>query len=126
MKKDPIILIADDIEIMREMIKRILVKNGLNKIIQADDGDKALRLFKLRRPELVFLDINMPMKNGIECMKEILIHKADTFVVIVSANSTPENVKKAIKAGAKGFIVKPLNGPNKVEAMLKAFAKQFI
>ena len=120
MKKEPTVLIADDIESMRKMIKLILINNGFNNIVEAANGHQTLNLFKLRHPELVFLDINMPMKNGIDCLREILIENPLTFVVMVSANSTVANVRKCIKAGAKGFIVKPYS-TNKVEDILEAF-----
>ena len=51
----------------------------------------------------------MPKKNGLEALDEILIINPQAFVVMISANSTIENVQAALKGGAKGFVVKPLN-----------------
>ena len=72
----------------------------------ADGTQAVLRHAKLR-PDITFLDINMPGKNGIDTLREILCKSPDAFIVMVSAHSTFDNVQRAIKHGASGFIVKP-------------------
>lgn len=103
----PTVLIADDVEELRLLLKQTLETLGFNVVSMVSDGDQAVEEIKNLNPDLSFLDIEMPGKTGIEVLTIISASQSNTFPVIISGNSTVDNVKKVIQLGAKGFIVKP-------------------
>jgi two-component system chemotaxis response regulator CheY len=107
------ILIVDDAAFMRMMLSDILVEKGYEIAGEAEDGGKAIRLYKKLKPDLVTMDIVMPEVGGIESIKEILKIDPEAKILVVSALGQQALVKEAIDAGAKGFVVKPFQ-PEKV------------
>lgn len=106
-------LLIEDDEIERLKFARILQKNGYNhKLIEAENGEQALQILedKNQTPDLIFMDLNMPKMNGLECLK-ILKSNPDlkyTPVVILSTSNNHNDLKKSYEIGIAGYIVKPL------------------
>ncbi len=100
-------LVADDTPIAADLLKKNLLDFGIQEVIVARDGEEAVRHANNYRPTLVFLDIEMPRKNGLEALREIRKLLPDTFVCMLSAHSSATNVKTALTSGANGFLVKP-------------------
>ena len=117
MAATPSVLIVDDESMSRGLLRSILKNFECTTIQEASGGEQAVTVYKDSRPDIVFLDINMPVKNGMEALKEIKALDAEAFVVMVTADSTLENVKAALESGAKGFIAKPYS-MGKVEEIL--------
>jgi len=103
------VLIVDDAEFMRVMLKDILVDMGLAVVGEAEDGDQAVAMFKDLQPELVLLDINLPTVSGIDALREIVAGDPAADVVMITALGQKEEVLASIKAGARDFIVKPFD-----------------
>lgn len=103
----PRVLIVDDAAFMRNMIRDILVKNGFEVVGEAGNGNEAIRLFEELKPDIVTMDIVMPMKSGIEATREIVAKHPDARVVMCSALGQETLVMEAMDVGAKDFIVKP-------------------
>jgi two-component system chemotaxis response regulator CheY len=101
------VLVCDDSMLIRKKLKEVLKKCGCENIFEADNGQKAVDVYKESRPNLVFMDIIMPIKNGIEAVKEIIEFDKNAKVVMASSAGTKEHVKEAIKAGAFEFVQKP-------------------
>jgi len=101
------ILICDDSMLIRKKLKGVLKDCGCNNILEAASGQEAIDIYKENNPDLVFMDIIMPFKNGIEAVKEIIEFDKEAKVVMASSAGTKEHVKEAIKAGAFEFIQKP-------------------
>ncbi|BCZ45400.1 response regulator [Clostridium gelidum] len=101
------ILICDDSMLMRKKLKDSLTLCGPFDILEATDGQKAVEIYKEKNPDLVFMDIVMPVKDGIQAVSEIKDFDKNAKVVMASSSGTKENLKKAIKAGAFEFIQKP-------------------
>ena len=101
------ILIVDDAMFMRRIIKESLQDGGFKNLLEARDGDEAVRICKKENPCLVFLDITMPGKSGMEVLKELLHIKPDLKVIMCSSIGQEETIRKAFQAGAVDFIVKP-------------------
>ena len=76
---------------------------------EATNGEQSVSLYKEHHPDMVLLDIVMPLKDGISATKEIIKENADATIIIVSSVGTQLQLKKAIEAGAKDFIQKPIN-----------------
>ncbi|WP_097025907.1 response regulator [Clostridium peptidivorans] len=113
------VLIVDDAAFMRMMIKDILEKNGFEVIGEANNGIKAVELYKKERPDVVTMDITMPDMDGIQAVKEIKSMDPDAKIIMCSAMGQQGMVMDAIKAGAKDFIVKPFQADRVLEAIKK-------
>ncbi|KAJ53492.1 two-component system chemotaxis response regulator CheY [Clostridium tetanomorphum] len=113
------VLIVDDAAFMRMMIKDILEKNGFEVIGEANNGLKAVELYKKERPDVVTMDITMPDMDGIQAVKEIKAMDPGAKIIMCSAMGQQTMVMDAIKAGAKDFIVKPFQPDRVLEAIKK-------
>lgn len=109
------ILIADDTEFMRRTLRHILEEAGFNIVAEAENGVVAIEKYKIYRPDIVLMDIVMPVMNGIEALKEIMTINSEAKVVIVSAMGQETIVSDAIMNGAEAFIVKPFKNERLVE-----------
>jgi two-component system LytT family response regulator len=100
------VLIADDDEGMRLVLKKVLQKTeGFNLIGEAADGESALRLFEEYRPQLVFLDVEMPVMDGMECARRITDIAPETRIIFATAHG--EYMPDAFEVYAFDYIVKP-------------------
>jgi two-component system chemotaxis response regulator CheY len=103
------ILITDDSILARKQLKDIISTLGTPVFVEAKDGQDAVDLYKQEKPNLVFLDIVMPRKDGNTAIKEILEFDPDANIIIASSVGTQSQLKQALQAGAKDFIQKPLD-----------------
>jgi two-component system, chemotaxis family, chemotaxis protein CheY len=113
------VLIVDDAAFMRMMIKDILVNNGYEILGEANNGLKAVEMYKRERPDIVTMDITMPDMDGISAVKEIRKFDPSAKIVMCSALGQQSMVMDAIQAGAKDFIVKPFQPDRVLEALKK-------
>ena len=113
------ILICDDSILARKQIKDIIVTLGTPTILEASDGQSAIDLYKAEKPNLVFLDIVMPKKDGNIAIEEIMAFDKDATIIIVSSVGTHSQLKAALEAGATDFIQKPINKVHILEAVDK-------
>lgn len=103
------VLICDDSILMRKKIKDISFSTGIKQIFEADNGQLAIDIYKEKHPDLVFMDITMPIKSGIEALSEIMTYDSKAKVIIASSIGTNNKLKEAIKLGAYDFMQKPIN-----------------
>lgn len=113
------VLIVDDAAFMRMMIKDILEKNGYEVVGEANNGIKAVEMYKAEKPDVVTMDITMPDMDGIEAVKAIKNINPAAKIIMCSAMGQQTMVMDAIKAGAKDFIVKPFQADRVLEAIKK-------
>jgi two-component system chemotaxis response regulator CheY len=103
------ILIVDDSEFIRLQLKKILEPEG-HFVLEAKNGEDALKSFDNNSPDLVILDLMMPGIGGIEVLQEIINKKPDANIIICSSlASHDEYLKKVNEIGAIGVILKPFN-----------------
>lgn len=100
------VLIVDDAKFMRVTLKNI-IKDDFVVVGEASDGREAVKLYEELKPNIVTLDITMPNKDGIEALKEIKKIDPGAKVIMCSAMGQRKMVFKAVKNGAKDFLVKP-------------------
>ncbi len=103
----PTILVCDDSLLVRKKMKDCLTECGDFNIIEAANGQSSVELFKQHVPDLVFLDIVMPDKNGIDALSEMMAVKKDVKIIMLSSSGTKTHLKAAMEAGASDFIQKP-------------------
>lgn len=123
--KDLTILICDDSILIRKKLLDSLVSLGCNAdmIWAAADGEEAISQYQEHSPYLVFMDIVMPKKSGIDAVREIKAINENAKIIMVSSVGTNANLREAIIAGASDFIQKPLD-PTQVEHILRTIVKE--
>ena len=109
MQNDIKILIGDDSILARKQLKDIISECGDPIFFEASNGQEAIDIYKKEKPDLVFLDIVMPVKDGNAAIREIIDFDKDADIIIVSSVGTQSQLKAAIETGAKDFVQKPLN-----------------
>ncbi|MGB2841902.1 MAG: response regulator [Halobacteriota archaeon] len=113
------VLIVDDAAFMRMMLKNILGANGHEVVGEAADGVQSLEKYAQLKPDIVTMDIVMPQLDGIEATREIMTSHPEARIVMCTAVGQQAKVLEAMKAGAKGYIVKPFQAPKVVEEINK-------
>lgn len=101
------ILLADDHAILRSGLRRILESySGFAVVAEAASGPEAVALAREHQPEVVIMDVGMPGLNGLEATAQILRRSPATAVLILSMHSDERYVARALKAGARGYLLK--------------------
>lgn len=103
------VVIADDTEFFRTALKDILLGAGFDVIGEATNGAEALDLAAKLQPDLVILDVVMPVKNGLEAAKAISALRLPLKIVMCTSLGYEPIVEEAIRSGASGYIIKPLS-----------------
>ena len=121
-KKMKKVLIVDDAAFMRCAIKNMLENNGFDVVGEAENGMEGIKKYKELKPDIVTMDITMPVMSGIEALKSILEYDPNAKVVMISAMGQEHFVKEAVILGAKSFIVKPFKEENIILNLNKVLA----
>jgi DNA-binding NarL/FixJ family response regulator len=118
MKENIRVVVCDDHAIFREGIKQVLAANGRLQVVgEAANGMDALNLVKKVKPELIIMDITMPELSGIEVTREVMKELPETRVIILSVHSRKMFIMEALKAGARGYVLKDSAGEKLLEAV---------
>jgi DNA-binding NarL/FixJ family response regulator len=105
------VLLAEDHAIVRQGLRLLVESDGDIEIVgEAKTGREAVQMTSNLRPEIVVMDIAMPLLNGMEATRQILKAFPGTKILILSAHSDPEYVEQVVKAGALGYLVKQSSG----------------
>ena len=115
------VLIVDDAAFMRMSIRNILENNGFDVIAEASNGAEAIVQYLTHKPDLVTMDISMPVMEGLEAVKQICSKDKTAKIIMVSAMGQERIVREAIVSGAKSFILKPFKEAQVVETLTKIF-----
>ncbi len=113
------VLVCDDSILARKQIKDVIAIAGAPTIVEAADGEAAIEVYKNEKPDLVFLDIVMPKKDGNIVIKEIMEYDPEAKIIIVSSVGTHSQLKCALENGAVDFIQKPINKVQIIDALNK-------
>jgi two-component system chemotaxis response regulator CheY len=119
---NPTVLLADDEHFFRLVLGKMLGDGGFTVVAEASDGDDAVLKFKEYSPTLVFMDIYMPNKNGIEATREIMAIDSAAKVLICSGTGYEEDISAALKAGARGVLFKPFYDEEVMETVRSVLA----
>ncbi len=109
------ILIADDSVVIRKTLRRLLIKGGHEIICEASNGQEAFNAYKMNQPDIVTMDITMPLVDGIAALRKIIESFPDARVIMISAIDQKKLVFEALEAGAKHYIIKPFEEKNVLE-----------
>ena len=112
-------LVIDDALIMRMRLKKMIEDVGHQVIGEAPDGKAGVSFYEQKKSDMVTLDISMPELSGIEALKQILAVNDQAKVIIISAVGQKQMIIKALKIGAKDFIIKPFESEKVKETIEK-------
>jgi len=102
------VLIVDDSKTSRKILGDVLARMGLEVIGEAVNGEDGFLKYKELRPDIVTMDITMPVMNGLESLLLIKHEDENAKVVMITAAGQKNNLMQAVKAGAEEFLTKPL------------------
>ena len=114
------VMVCDDSIFVRKKMRDILAMLGVSNVIEAENGQQAVDKYKSENPTLVFMDIIMPEKDGVEALSEIMAFDGGARVVMASSVGTQKNLKDAIVAGAYDFLQKPIETADIARIVKKA------
>src|SRR5215211_6785848 len=101
------VIVVDDHDLLRESLRSMLECDyGLQIVDEAKDGQEAIELCRLHRPDLVLMDVRMPNVNGVEATQMIKDELPTTKVLLTSASENPVWISEAVKARADGYVLK--------------------
>ena len=114
------VLVVDDFATMRRIIKNALKQIGFTKVMEADDGNAALRELKREEVGLILADWNMPNMDGLDLLKAVRGDEGlkDIPFIMVTAEGQKDNVLEAVKAGVSNYVIKPFT-PQTLEEKTK-------
>lgn len=119
------VMVCDDSMFVRKTMVTVISSLGVNKIIEAADGQQAIDQYTENKPDLVFMDIVMPVVTGIDALKKIKEIDPAAKVIMASSIGTQNYLKSAIKAGAADFLQKPITA-DQVKQILENVSKGVI
>jgi two-component system, chemotaxis family, chemotaxis protein CheY len=103
----PRVLVVDDAEYARDILKKILISGGYEIAGEAGDGEAAVREFSRTNPDIIIVDMIMPKMNGIETIRAIKKINPNAKILVISADGQMAHIEEAVKAGALSYINKP-------------------
>lgn len=119
------LLIADDEDVIRNGISKYvkLHTDRFNKILLAENGQETIDQILKYRPDIVLLDVQMPVKTGLEVMKEIKLAGLSPIIIILSGHDEFKYAQQALRLGAKDYVLKPVRSSD-ILKMLVEFADE--
>jgi DNA-binding NarL/FixJ family response regulator len=116
------VMVVDDHPIWREAIERDLRDAGVEVVGVAGDGEQALRRLPAARPDVILLDLRLPVLDGVETTRRIAAEHSGVRVLVLSASGEEADVLSAIKAGATGYLVKSASREELLDAVRRTAA----
>jgi DNA-binding NarL/FixJ family response regulator len=121
------VVIADDHSLMLAAARRVLSERDDVEIVgEATSGDEVLPLVRATRPDIVLLDVGMPVMDGIECAKQLRELLPQVRILMLSAYGDQQTIEAAQRAGANGYVLKSVTAVNLVEVLMATGSKDFV
>lgn len=116
------VLIVDDVAETRENIKKLLMfENDIEAVGEAANGDEALAFARHLKPDVVLMDINMPLMDGITATERMTLEQPQIGIIIMSVQGEQEYLRKAMMAGAREYLIKPPSGDELVATIRRVY-----
>ena len=122
--QDRTVMLADDDDVTRGLLRSLLRVSGLRVVAESANGERALADYKRLRPDIVCLDIDMPGVDGLTVLGEIRALSADAIIIMISGETSEGNTRKAIEAKADGVIAKPFTTAGVTGAIGRALQRR--
>ncbi|CAM5631539.1 response regulator [Streptomyces canus] len=111
------VMVVDDHPMWRDAVARDLAESGFDVVATAGDGDQAVRRAKAADPHVLVLDLNLPVKPGVQVCKELVGHNPALRVLVLSASGEHADVLEAVKSGATGYLLKSASTEELLDAV---------
>lgn len=115
-------MIVDDALFMRTTLRKVLSEGGCTVVGEAENGQVALEQYQQLKPDVVLMDITMPVMDGLTALKEIKKVAPDARVIMCTAIGQERSIMDALHSGARDYIVKPFKPEKVLEAVRKVGA----
>ncbi|MEV6662681.1 response regulator transcription factor [Streptomyces nigra] len=117
-RREPIrVMVVDDHPMWRDAVARDLGASGFEVVATAGDGEQAVRRAKAAAPDVLVLDLNLPLKPGVQVCKELVGHNPTLRVLVLSASGEHADVLEAVKSGATGYLLKSASTEELLDAV---------
>jgi len=116
------VLLADDHQILRDGIRRGLESAGEQVVGEADNGEHALELVRETKPDIVLMDLSMPVLDGVSATRRITEEFPDVRVVVLTMHDDPQRTRAALEAGAVGYMTKGTSFADVLDTLRRAVA----
>jgi len=124
-ERDIRLLLVDDSADTRAGIRRLLTLSlGVQVVGEAENGEEAVKKVKILHPDVVLMDINMPVMDGITATEKIISEHPDTVIIVISVQGENEYLRKAMISGAKDYLVKPFGADELVDCIKKTWERE--
>jgi len=122
------VMIVDDHSLIREGLTKLLsLENDIEVVAQASNGREAVEIALAVKPNIILMDINMPVKNGLEALKELVAMNCNSQIIVITIHGQQEYLIEALKLGAKGYVLKDAEVESILEAIRQVYSgKTFI
>jgi NarL family two-component system response regulator LiaR len=121
------VMLVEDHALVREGTRRLLaLEKDLSVVAVAEDGETAVRLADVHRPDVILMDINIPKKNGLEATREIKAAHPRTAVLVLTAFDDDEYVSAFLQAGAAGYLLKDIDIKDLIRAVRDVYAGESV
>ena len=117
------ILVVDDEGIILDSCRRVLEEDGLD-VLLVTSADKAIAAIEDEEPSVLLMDVKMPVRDGMDLMREVKERWPDIPIIVMSGYHTKETIEEAIKIGAATFIAKPFTPDELLEALRQVIKKE--
>lgn len=116
------ILLVDDKVELRQNIRRLLsFEDAIEIVGEASNGQEAIEVAKQTRPDMILMDINMPVMDGIQATEIISLEMPEITIIMMSVQGEQEYIRKAMKAGARDFLVKPFSNDDLIDTIKSVY-----
>jgi len=119
-----LVLVADDHPVVREGLVSILKAKDIRVIGEAGDGEEACRLYDQLAPDILVLDLRMPKKDGLQVVSELMSRTPKPRIIVMTTYDGEEDVRRVLKAGAKGYLLKGTKRDRILETVRKVYEGQ--
>jgi len=116
----PRVLLVDDHQLLRQAVRRALEDAGMEVVAEAGDGSEAVRLASEISPDVVVMDVSMPVLDGVEATRRIHANKPDLPIVVLTMHGEETQRREALAAGATGFLTKDVSMQDVVRTVHQA------
>ncbi len=117
-------MVVDDQKSIRFLLRSIIESLSAEVIDEAEDGEQAVAKYAEHRPHITLMDINMPKKDGVAALKEIMAINKDAMVIMLTSQNSMEVVKECLSIGARNFLLKD-NPPEELLKEIKSSWEQY-
>jgi two-component system NarL family response regulator len=127
MKTEIRILVTDDHPVVRQGLVTILTRQKDIKVVgQAADGEEACELYDKLLPDLLLLDLRMPKKDGLDVIRDLMTRSPKPRIIVMTTYEATEDVRLALTAGAKGYLLKEAEPSQLWDTVRRVFAGESV